>query len=206
MEPAPTDLCGPQVDALLARISEKLASRAVVRIDDPTLTPAAVVLPLTLRDDCVNVLFTKRADTVEHHKNEISFPGGRVDKADADHLAAALRETWEEIGIPAQCLAVLGEMDDFISISGYRVRPYVVYLREGAPPFEPQPGEVSEIIEVPLPHLLDPANHRYDTPFSRANPVHFYHWNDKIIWGLTGGILYNFLKITFDGEGENWRW
>lgn len=201
MATAPGYPGGGGIDSFLDCISERLGARTPTRLDDPGLIPASVVLALTTSEDRVNVLFTVRTDTVEHHKSEISFPGGRMDEDDADHLAAALRETWEEIGIPSEYLKLLGEMDEFVSITGYRVKPFVMHLMEGAPPYAPQPFEVSEIIEVPIEHLLDPANHSLETPLGRSTPVHFYRWNDKVIWGLTGGILHNFLKIAFDCSG-----
>ena len=192
-----------EVGPLLDRLSLFFSTRPPARIELGSLKPAAVALPLTIAEGKLCILFTVRTDTVEHHKNEISFPGGRVDEEDVDELAAALRETWEEIGIPSTELGVVGEMDDFVSISGYRVRPFVVFIRETRPAFDPYPGEVSEILEVPVGHLLDPSNHHVEaTPLSQGKPIHFFNWRDRVIWGLTGAILRQFLDLAFDLGGD----
>ena len=104
-------------NGLATRIAQRLAARSRRTIREPGLRPAAVVVPLVPEPAGPAVLLTRRTDHVEHHKGEICFPGGRVDPGDADNRAAALRETWEEVGIRPEHLAVLGALDDFISIS-----------------------------------------------------------------------------------------
>jgi 8-oxo-dGTP pyrophosphatase MutT (NUDIX family) len=182
----------------LDRIKERLDGyRRKVLPQRKDLTPAAVALPLLYGEDgTLDVLFTVRTDRVEHHKGEISFPGGRRDQGDADALATALRETREEIGIPQEAFRLLGALDDFVSISGYLVTPFVVLCDRPAV-FYPEPAEVAEILTIPLPHLLDPANHFADLA-ARTDRIHSYSWNGKEIWGLTGGILHHFLELTFD--------
>jgi 8-oxo-dGTP pyrophosphatase MutT (NUDIX family) len=182
----------------LDRIEERLGGyRRKVLPQRKDLTPAAVALPLLYGEDgSLDVLFTVRTDRVEHHKGEISFPGGRQDRGDADALATALRETREEIGIPPKSFRLLGTLDDFISISGYLVTPFV-FLCERPAVFYPEPAEVAEILTIPLPHLLDPANHFADLA-AKTDRIHSYFWNGKEIWGLTGGILHHFLELTFD--------
>lgn len=192
--------------AALDIVAKATRKRTPCTMDLGTLTPAAVAVILHVRDGEINIVLTVRADTVEHHKNEISFPGGRVDQNDATDFDAALRETWEEIGVPSTSLRLLGRLDDFRSISGYRVRPFVVQLTEDYPEFLPQPDEVSEIIEIPLEHLLDPSNHRVDTSIHPlGKPVQFFYWEGRTVWGLTGAILRQLLEVAFgfDGEGEN---
>ncbi len=143
-------------------------------------------------------MFTQRTHTVEHHKGEISFPGGGVDSTDSDTRAAALREMWEEVGIPADKVEVLGVLDDVISISDYRVTPFVAVIGEDAPSPTAEPGEVARILTVPLAHLLDPTNHRTDLSFHPYRPIHFFQYGEHCIWGLTGGMLYHFLQLVFD--------
>lgn len=187
----------------LELIRARLADRKPRHFGQNGLIPAAVALPLILKPGGLRVVLTVRADTVEHHKNEISFPGGRIDDGDADPLSAALRETWEEIGIPASAFTVLGELDEFRSISGYRVRTFVMFLKDSAPAYNPHSVEVSEIIEVPLGHLMDPANHRVDTTtYPGRGPLQYFNWENRTIWGLTGAILRQFLEVAFDFEGE----
>jgi 8-oxo-dGTP pyrophosphatase MutT (NUDIX family) len=143
------------------------------------------------------VLFTVRAAHLEEHKGEISFPGGRVDPEDSDTLAAALRETWEEVGILPEDLTILGSMDDFVSVTGYRVTPHVVSLAAGDYPFQPQPREVAEILLVPLSHLLDRSNYRVEAHQGRRGPIDCFRWGSHVIWGMTAGITKRFLDIAF---------
>lgn len=192
--------------AVIDRIVGAVGNRPAREMALGVLTPAAVAVPLHIRDGGVNLVLTVRADTVEHHKSEISFPGGRVDAGDSSEFDAALRETWEEIGIRPESVRLLGRLDDFRSISGYRVRPYVVLLTDEKPAYDPHPGEVSEVIEVPLEHLLDPSNHRVDTSIHPlGHPIQFFYWKDRTVWGLTGAILRQLLEVAFgfDREGEN---
>ncbi|PLX41174.1 MAG: CoA pyrophosphatase [Deltaproteobacteria bacterium] len=160
--------------------------------------PAAVALTLLNSENGIEVLFTKRTDDVEHHKGEISFPGGRMDPGDASLTDAALRETWEEVGIEPHELEVLGYMDDRISISGYLVTPVVVYLERENYPLKPQPREVDEIIRVPLSHLVNPDNYRLDTSTYPGMAIHRFTWEQHEIWGLTGAIMNQFLELVFN--------
>ncbi len=183
-------------------LRKRLAQHDPREMTTEKLTPAAVTLLLMPTGDGLSVVFTERAHTVEHHKGEISFPGGRVEADDPDDLAAALRETHEEIGVAPEHLELLGGLDDFESISGYRVRPYVVMLESSDVEFIPEPMEVAEVLVVPLAHLLDIENHtiedRLDPTAANSRPLHFFDWRDKRIWGLTGAILHQFLVVTFN--------
>jgi 8-oxo-dGTP pyrophosphatase MutT (NUDIX family) len=94
------------------RIAKMLAFRECKRITDEKLVPSAVLVPLFEKDGEYYVLFTKRSGKVEHHKGEISFPGGRVDPDDSDLLHTALREGAEEIGLDPRHVTILGRLDD----------------------------------------------------------------------------------------------
>src|SRR4030043_2421980 len=99
------------------KIKERLARQEKVRIHDGTLKKAAVLIPLFKKDGEYYILFTRRTDTVEHHKGQISFPGGRQDKKDKNLLATALREAEEEMGIRKKDARILGELDDVSTVS-----------------------------------------------------------------------------------------
>lgn len=159
--------------------------------------PAAVALPLVSAPDGLSVLFTVRTAHVEQHKGEISFPGGRVDPGDVDTLATALRETWEEVGVQPEDLTVLGLLDDFVSITGYRVTPYVVHLARADYPFVAAPMEVAEILLVPLRHLLDRSNY-YVVELPQRGSIHHFRWGAYLIWGLTAAMLKHLLDLAFD--------
>lgn len=161
------------------------------------LRPAAVLLPLFRQEGHDRLLFTLRTDQLEHHSGEISFPGGASDADDTDLAATALRETEEEVGLPAQNIQVLGRLDDFYSIYGYHVVPYVGVI--------PQPNdlqletaEIAAVFDAPLAHFRDPSIHRVEdwSHEGRVHPVDFYQYGDHVIWGLTAAILRQFLDIA----------
>lgn len=132
---------------------------------------------------------------MKHHRGEISFPGGVRSAEDADLLRTALRETEEEMGICPADVTVLGRLDDFVSVAGYRVTPFVGTFPH---PYSCQVNaeEIAEVIEVPLSVLRDPAIWRKENWHhkGRMYPVHFYTVNGHEIWGLTAAILRQFLK------------
>jgi 8-oxo-dGTP pyrophosphatase MutT (NUDIX family) len=92
-------------------------------IINPSLTPAAVLLLLYLKDGEYCVLLNKRTDRVEHHKGEISFPGGVRDESDFTLLETALRETQEEMGIAPRHVELLGELDDTPTSTSFLITP-----------------------------------------------------------------------------------
>lgn len=162
----------------------------------PGPVPAAVLLPLYLKEGSCHVLFTKRTEQLNHHRGEISFPGGVRHPDDRDALATALRETEEEVGIAPADVAVLGVLDDFRSVHDYLVTPYVGFL-PADPRFRINPGEIERLIEVPLAHLLRPEIFRAEdwSWRGRTQPVYFYTYGNDEIWGLTAAILKQFLDI-----------
>jgi len=161
------------------------------------LRPAAVLVPLLVRDgeDCL--LFTRRTEHLPHHAGEISFPGGARHAEDGDLVATALRETEEELGIPAARIEVHGRLDDFWSIHGYHVVPYVGTIPH---PFSYQVAdhEIAELIEAPLDHFRTPGIHHVEdwTHRGRVHPVDFYRFGEHVIWGLTAAILRQFLVVS----------
>ena len=162
-----------------------------------SLRPAAVLLPLYQRDTRDYLLFTERTAHLEHHAGEISFPGGGQDVGDANLGATALRETEEELGITRTRIKVLGRLDDFYSIHGYHVVPFV-----GTIPvpdnLQIDPFEIAGTFEAPLDYFRDPFVHRVEDwqHRGRTHPVDFYQFEQHVIWGLTAAILRQFLEET----------
>ncbi len=163
----------------------------------PDLRPSAVLLPLYDRDGEETLLFTRRTDHLEHHRGEISFPGGAWHPEDRDLAATALRETEEEMGIVAGDVDILGRLDDFYSVHGYHVVPFVGTF-PWPYPFRINRDEIAAIIEVPVTALRDPAIFRTEDwqHRGRTHPVHFYRYRGHEIWGLTAAILKQFLELT----------
>lgn len=159
----------------------------------PPLLEAAVLVGLVARADGPQVLLTRRTDSLRHHAGQVSFPGGRIEPHDRDAAEAAVRETREEVGIPASQLCPLGYLDPIVTITGFRVLPVVAAI---APDYAayPDPREVAEVFEVPLDYLLDPANlEALDLELhGRARRVWEFRYPTQRIWGVTAAILLNF--------------
>lgn len=164
--------------------------------------PAAVLVPLIEHSTGYTVLLTQRTADLKSHAGQISFPGGRMEPDDADANAGALRETEEEIGLARHHVELLGHLDPYITVSGYEVTPVVGVV---TPPFDlkPDPIEVADIFEVPLPFFLDPANHqRHSRVVGRENggegitrAYYAMPYGDRYIWGATAGMLVNLYEV-----------
>jgi 8-oxo-dGTP pyrophosphatase MutT (NUDIX family) len=154
---------------------------------------AAVLIGLVPRPSGIHVLLTRRTEGLRHHAGQVSFPGGRIEPDDEGAVAAALRETGEELGIEASLVTPLGFLDPLVTITGFRVVPVVARI---APDYVavPDPGEVAEAFEVPLDFLLDPANLEARTfeLHGRPRQVWEYRYPDQRIWGATASMLLNF--------------
>jgi 8-oxo-dGTP pyrophosphatase MutT (NUDIX family) len=162
----------------------------------PGPVPAAILIPLFLKDNSCHILFTKRSEKLQHHRGEISFPGGVSHPEDAGSMQTALRETWEEVGIAPQEVEVIGVLDDFLSIHNYLVTPYVGFVSPGCR-FVPNPDEIERIIQVPLEFLLNPEvfQVRDWTWQGRTFPLFFVSYGGDTIWGLTAAMLKQFIDI-----------
>jgi len=183
------------------QVERALARHAPRRIPRARLSPAAVLLPLYVREGEDTILFTRRTEELNHHRGEISFPGGRQHAEDVDLQATALRETEEEMGIRAADVTVLGRLDDFVSVHGYHVVPFVGTF-PWPYPFRVNSGEIAAVIEVPLATLRDPRLWRQEDwrHKGRLYPVDFCTVGEHEIWGLTAAILRQFLERAFGGS------
>lgn len=160
------------------------------------LTRAAVLVPLVDRQAGLTVLLTKRTDHLHDHAGQISFPGGRIDAADADAVAAALRETEEEVGLPRDRVEIVGRLDTYITRTGFEVTP-VIGLVDPPADFTPDPFEVAEVFEVPLSFIATPGSaQRHSREFQgRTRYFYVFSWQDYFIWGATAGMLVNLADI-----------
>lgn len=183
--------------ALREQLREALAAYEPGRSDRREAKPAAVLLLLYERDDGLHLLFQERSHQVEHHKGQISFPGGARDEGDEGAAFTALRETHEEVGVAPADVDLLGEIDEIWTISDFRVRPFVGWLREWPYPFRFAPREVASLLEVPFAHLRDPATLVEDVREvdGRRAVLPAYRWGEHLIWGATARILTNFLDV-----------
>jgi len=134
---------------------------------------------------------------VKEHKSQICFPGGAYQEGDGTLVNAALRECAEEIGLLADDIEVLGELDDAITLtSNYIVSPFVGFI-PWPHILKADQQEAEEIIEVPISALLDKGCLREETEIIDGEAVtsYFYHYQGRVIWGATARILNQFLAI-----------
>lgn len=182
-------------DALRAR----LASRAPQTRAEWDARPAAVLVPLYRERGEWHVLLTQRTDLVEHHKGQVSFPGGRVDDDDDDRVQTALREAEEETGLKPEHVAVLGQLDELLTVTQYRITP-IVGVIPWPYPFVLSTVELSEVFGAPLRWLADPANleTQYRDPIAPGPPVpvYYFRYEGHTIWGATARMLLNLLEFV----------
>ncbi len=166
------------------------------------LIPAAVLVPLVDRPEGMTVLLTKRTAHLRDHAGQISFPGGRVDPEDADALAAALRETEEETGLMRSHIDLIGQLDTYVTRTGFEVTPVVGLVRPGFT-LAPDSFEVAEVFEVPLAFFLAPGSRRMESRVWQGRTRYFYvyPYGDYYIWGATAGMLNNLVEILADIGG-----
>ena len=156
--------------------------------------------------DRVELVMTRRTEQVSSHQGQVSFPGGRVDAADPSSAAAALRETWEELGIATELITVMGRLDDAWSRYGHHVIPYVGWL-EQRPLLRPNPREVAEVMIADMATLMRPeAEREHQVVFPKGNgATHVskaYAWDGGYVWGLTADLLLE-LILWIRGEPSN---
>jgi 8-oxo-dGTP pyrophosphatase MutT (NUDIX family) len=180
-------------------IRTRLEAYEPAYIDAPSLPKAAVLLPLYTSGGEPHVLFTVRSELVEHHKGQISFPGGAYDSTDADLRHTAVRETFEEIGVAMDHVEIIGQLDEMITVSNFLVRPFVGRITQPGPyPFAHSEIEVAEILEVPLAHLRDEANVTVEPRLLQGREIlaYSYAFRTHVIWGATARILKQFLDLV----------
>ncbi len=158
--------------------------------------PAAVLVPLVDRPEGLSLLLTERSAHLKNHAGQISFPGGRLEEKDESPVAAALRETEEEIGLAREYVNVAGYLESHLIFTGFHVVPVVGFVRPG---FElrPDPKEVADVFEVPLMHVLDTVNHSTRTRQVEGGLVHIYNITvgERVIWGATAGMLMSLYRL-----------
>ncbi len=185
-------------DALvrLDALQHILSGRQKKPLADPSYIPAGVLLVLYPRTDGYHVLFQKRSDRVEHHKGEISLPGGAKDPEDHTLLHTALRETWEEVGIRPEHVSVLGELDDTPTRTRFSISTYVATIPH---PYQFKINEESlDLLEVPVQGLLDPRNVFADPrQLLGGGPLmRVYAHEHHRIFGATARIVDQFLVLV----------
>lgn len=183
------------------QLRNTLSSRQRRVIEHPPFSHAAVLVPLFKKGEDCHLLFTKRSDQVKYHKGEISFPGGVVDEEDLELISTAIREAHEEIGLRECDIQIVGVLDDIVTITEFIVTP-IIGLFPYPYPFKVSEMEIAELIEVPLPSLLD-GNCFSEREIFRGGQkeiVYAYQYGKHMIWGATARILKQFLDLITSPE------
>ena len=197
-------MTSPPVRSFVGEIRQKLRTHEPRRIPLEGRPPAGVLLLLYDVGGRTHLLFTKRTELVEHHKGQISFPGGGREEGDPDLLHTALRETLEEVSVRPEDVEPIGQLDDIVTFgSNFVVSPYVGVLSASGPySFEHARHEVEEVLEVPLEHLLDSGNVFREVRRAGEHDVEMqsYRFGDQVIWGTTARILRQLLDLLVKEE------
>ena len=178
-------------------LRQVLTTRPRVICRDSGYKESAVLIPIYEKDGRYHIVFTLRTECLEHHKGEISFPGGGRHKQDRDLLVTALRESREEIGLKEDDVEVLGSLDDAVTVTSlYCITPFVGMIPYPYE-FKPDPFEVQEIFAVPINDLLYKAKITIGDQVvaGQTIEVHSYEIGGRTIWGATAWILSRFFEI-----------
>ncbi|AHN21646.1 NUDIX hydrolase [Lysinibacillus varians] len=201
----------------LDKLKHQLQQNQSLFIGEETAFRSAVLIPLVQVDDKWHILFEVRSLTMRKQPGDISFPGGRIDATDASPLAAALRETHEELGIDPTTVHVVGPLSPYITSSSFVTYPFVAIIDINQIIHEYNKDEVEEVLTVPIDWLLnyEPYMHlvsaepmpSIDFPFdkivngaqykwrTRSMEEWFFDYEQYTIWGLTARILKHFIEL-----------
>jgi len=179
---------------LLTPLSDNTFS--TVSLPCKQLKKAAVLWLIVERHGQLFALLTQRSFHLRHHPGQFSFPGGKVEKSDANLWVTALRETQEEIGIEEQKIQKIGQLPSIDTMTGFSIYPQIGWVDSNYHP-KINSGEVAHLYEIPLNYLLNKENihtinalsegHRYD--------IHYIPYGKELIWGATAQIIYQLYQM-----------
>ncbi|KQL53548.1 NUDIX hydrolase [Heyndrickxia shackletonii] len=200
----------------IEKIKTNLENRIPSIMGAQHFTKYAVLLPLLKVDDEIHLLLEVRALSLRRQPGEICFPGGKMDKGDKNEQYTAIRETSEELGIPNECISIIAPLDYTISPFGTIIYPFVGYISKHEI-LNPNPSEVDKVFTVPLTHFISNPPDCFKVHFKAAPEdgfpyehirggqkykwqtrhldEYFYYYEDYVIWGLTAGIIKQFVEL-----------
>jgi peroxisomal coenzyme A diphosphatase NUDT7 len=202
---------------LIDAVRERLQAKKLRMENEGDFRPSAILIPLVREQNGWSVLFEVRAQGLQWQPGEICFPGGRIEANDISPAETAIRETMEELGIAREQVEMVGALDFMVSPIGVMVHPFVGVIHKPEH-IEINTAEVAAVFTVPLAYLvanppiighmeagtrpspdfplhLLPETYKKDWNCRFKYPLHFYTYQDKVIWGLTGRILYSFIQM-----------
>ncbi|MBI4522824.1 MAG: CoA pyrophosphatase [Deltaproteobacteria bacterium] len=182
---------------------EILRSRVPQLIEGECLKPAAVLVPIQKFVEGDSLVLTQRTDILSSHKGQVAFPGGRIDPHDSGALAAALRESHEEIGIEPRDVQILGQLDQVTAGFNYLVTPFVGIIPSPYE-FRLNPMETAAVFNVPISVLLEPGclscESRLSPAHRQGEPIYHFRYNGWDIWGATARIIKQLLELVYGFE------
>ena len=183
-------------------ITQKLSQYQPRTLIADLQTPAAVLVAIT--DDKYNpeVILTRRAQHLPTHKGQIAFPGGKADLDDADLVATALREAYEEVALKPEAVKVVGKMGQVLSRQGFVVTPVIgVVPTAVVNQLMPNLGELDRIFTVPLRFFVDTKPQMDALPLAEGvKQVPSFYYDEYRIWGMTAFILAEFVNLVYDAR------
>ena len=186
-------------EELVEKLEAALADYNPRHIDNPAASPAAVLLLLRSVEREPHVVFTERTSNVEHHKGQICFPGGGMTDSDPTAEATALRETFEEIGVKTEHVRIIGQLDDMVTVSAFRVSPFVgVFEHDSEYQYSTCDVEVAQVIEVPFSFLLEEGSMELEVREhgGREVLVPSFSYEGHRIWGATARMLHQLIELV----------
>jgi 8-oxo-dGTP pyrophosphatase MutT (NUDIX family) len=163
--------------------------------EETRLKCAAVLVPLVWHDEEWHLLYTRRTDTVESHKGQVSFPGGACDEGETTPEETALREAEEEIGLDPNDVKVLGRLPNLITVTYFRVTPVIGVVRWPAV-FRVGEHEVARIFTIPLAWLSNPSNRwQFEMPGRARSLIAYHPYDGELLWGATARMTVDFLNV-----------
>ncbi|OGQ80287.1 MAG: hypothetical protein A3F90_10600 [Deltaproteobacteria bacterium RIFCSPLOWO2_12_FULL_60_19] len=181
------------------RIGRILQTRAPGFLSGDYTKPAAVLVPIQEREDGEHLVLTLRTELLNSHRGQVAFPGGQIDPRDAGPLAAALRESEEEIGLAPADVRVLGQLDQVTAAANYLVTPFVGFIPH---PYEFRLNELetAAVFSVPVAALLEPGCFKVEPrlyPPDRHDPIYHFYYQGRDIWGATARIIIQLLQLAY---------
>ena len=187
-------------------MSDGWVIEAIRALEPETISPdglsrSAVVMLMRPTGDGptdFDIVFTRRSDDLPNHASQVSFPGGRMEENETP-AEAATRETEEELGISTEGLTLLGELYPMVTNSGFHVTAMAALL-EGEVTYQPDSREVARVFHVPLVALMEADAWEFHEYQYKSNKVGiwYFHYDDEVIWGVTGHILHCFLEYLWE--------
>jgi 8-oxo-dGTP pyrophosphatase MutT (NUDIX family) len=167
-----------------------------INLDRNSYKIAAVLFPLIEKNNELKVILTTRSKDLPSHPGQVCFPGGKLEKTDKNIIECAKRESFEEVGIKSDQIKLLGQLDDCITGTNFKVTPVIGLVDSSYIPVL-QEKEVADIFEVPLDYFIEKNNQKIEHANYKGKSYSYYqyNWKNKKIWGSTARIIVNFCEI-----------